>query len=252
VGSIDRTLISTDPKRSMVVSSGNTIKFSTSADYERFALTIKSAALKSKLEAITGNCIGAFPKFEIKKRHSDFATQALRQNCFFLVEAMGTSPPIPRPVLSQLEQTIIVMFLHANRHNYSHLLEEEQPAAASWQVRRAEEYLGANCAEMPNLEAIAAETNVSILSLVRGFRRNRGCSPSEFVRQVRSGRAGKAATNSAVTATVTNLSDTPGCPRCGERMRLIQTLPKTTVLPKLQSYQCLPCRELVTQLVRDR
>jgi transcriptional regulator GlxA family with amidase domain len=84
---------------------------------------------------------------------------------------------------------LLVMFLHANRHNYSHLLERQPSDIAPRQVRSAEEFIEANWNEPISLEAIAAATEVSIRSLFRNFRQSRGYSPMEFLKQVRLRRA---------------------------------------------------------------
>jgi AraC-like DNA-binding protein len=77
------------------------------------------------------------------------------------------------------------MFLHANRHNYRHLLEQEPPGAAPSQVRRAEEYIAANWNRPIGLETLAAVTGVSASSLSRSFRKSRGYTPLQFAKQVR-------------------------------------------------------------------
>ena len=108
-----------------------------------------------------------------------------------LAEMLSESvSPLPTWWISQTEQLLMVMFLCGHRHNYSHLLEQEAPDCAPWQVRRAEDYIEANWQEGITLEALAEVTGVSGFSLFRSFRKTRGYSPFEYASEVRSKRIG--------------------------------------------------------------
>jgi transcriptional regulator GlxA family with amidase domain len=92
---------------------------------------------------------------------------------------------LPPQSLAQYEQSLIVCFLYAGRHNFSHLLEQRQPQPAPWQVRRAEEYIEAN-GELPlTLEALADVTESSGLAISDALQATRGVSPLVFLKQVR-------------------------------------------------------------------
>jgi hypothetical protein len=43
-----------------------------------------------------------------------------------------------------------------------------------------------------------------------------------------------------------NEPDTPCCPRCQGRMKLVRIFPKTYGLPELRSYRCIVCEDVVT------
>ena len=104
----------------------------------------------------------------------------------FLIETMNASvAPIPKIVLAEFEQTLIMSFLHANRNNYSHLLERAPPAVGSWQVRRAEEYIEANCRQAITLEDLRDVGGAGVRCLSQAFKEARGCSLREFADQVR-------------------------------------------------------------------
>jgi transposase-like protein len=45
-------------------------------------------------------------------------------------------------------------------------------------------------------------------------------------------------------------SDTQ-CPNCGHAMRLFRTVPKLGALPKLQSFRCNYCSEVVTEAIEE-
>ena len=65
------------------------------------------------------------------------AAKALRDHVTFLAKVVSESEaPLPRLLLEEFEQTLIVMILHANRHNYSHLLERTARGVATARRRQ--------------------------------------------------------------------------------------------------------------------
>jgi len=107
-----------------------------------------------------------------------------------LVEMVSVSAaPLPRLLLSEYEQTLAVMFLHANRHNHSHLLERATPDLAPWQLLRAEQYIEAHAERAISVDQLTAVAGVGALSLFRAFKKARGLSPLDFANAVRLRRA---------------------------------------------------------------
>ena len=114
----------------------------------------------------------------------------LRRIVHFTVRELDiVGPSAPRSVLSELEQTLMVYFLIANRHNYSHLLYGDPVAPAPWQVRRAEEFIEANWNQPITIEALASVTGASVRSIFKAFRESRGYSPMTFLKKIRLERA---------------------------------------------------------------
>ena len=79
----------------------------------------------------------------------------------------------------------LLTFLAANPHNFSHLLQRDQPRPAPWQVRRVEEYVTANWNRPITVEALAAAAGASTRSVFKAFKDARNCSPMAFVKSVR-------------------------------------------------------------------
>lgn len=183
---VDGTSVAINPDCGVAISANTTtFNMTSAADYERLILIVSAEALTTKLAAIVGHSIEAPLKIHPVQDFARPSARILRDNFMFLVGQLNAGRSLPSLVLDEFEQTIMTMFLHANRHNYSHLLEQEPRDAAPAQVRLAEDYIEANWNKPMSLEAIAAATEVSIRSLFRGFRHSRGYSPSEFLRQVR-------------------------------------------------------------------
>jgi len=187
---IDGASISISSNCSVVISPGEALRVTNDAEYERLVLTIDSTALADKLSAITGVICGEPLKFSPLQNSEASAAKTLRNHFLFLVDKLNASTlPIPNVVLAEFEQTIMVMFLYANRHNYSYLFERPASDVAHWQLCRAKEYIEANWRRAITLEELAKVAGVSAFSLFRSFRKSHGVSPMDFARKVRLCRA---------------------------------------------------------------
>jgi hypothetical protein len=104
-------------------------------------LKIDQDALFKKWTALTGRQPRRDLKFEPVADCRTPEAAYLQRLVMFVVDQLGSSESIPPLALAELEQSIIVAFLCANRHNESRLLDGEAMGTAPWQVRRAEEYI---------------------------------------------------------------------------------------------------------------
>jgi AraC-like DNA-binding protein len=186
---IEGTSVTIDPHCSAVVSADVPFDMTCDADYERLNLNIRVQSLTDKLVAITGQSKVGPLRMAPAQTFRQPAAVMLRRNVMFFVNQLSASASLPSLLLAELEQMILVMFLYANHHNYSHLLGRPAPGVSALQVRRAEEYIEANWNKPIELEDIAAAAGVGFQSLSQMFRRIRGCSPMEFAKQVRLRRA---------------------------------------------------------------
>ena len=174
-----------DSDHSVVISANESFSFANDADYERLTLIINPSALAMKLAAILGEPAHAPLKMNPAQDFKEHSARALRDNFMFLAGQLNSSASLPPLVLAEFEQTLMVMFLHANQHNYSHLLQQEPSDVGLGQVRRAQEYIDANWSKPLSFEAVSAATNVGVRQLFRKFKKSVGCSLIEFLRQTR-------------------------------------------------------------------
>lgn len=157
------------------------------ADYEHVVLRMEPNALADKLAALIGAPVEGPLQFDPLLEFLGAHAKLLRDNFFFLVDMVSTAAaPVPKLLQAEFEQAVMVMFLYASRHRYSHLLEEEALDVTPAEVRRAEDYIAAHWREPLTLEDLAAVTGANVLSLVRSFKRYRGYTPMQYVEQVRS------------------------------------------------------------------
>jgi AraC-like DNA-binding protein len=158
--------------------------------FEHLSMTVRPAALVGKLAALVGDLRAGPLQFNPAVIAS--APQAKRLERllqFVAAEFDPSAAPMPSIMEFELQQSMITSFLLANANNYSGLLLGEPEAAAPWQVRRAEQFIEANWDQPISIEELARVTNVSARSLFSSFKAGRGCSPMEFVKRVRLGRA---------------------------------------------------------------
>jgi AraC-like DNA-binding protein len=171
------------------VSTPGEISFRYTSDFEHLAMLTRPTALMAKLAALVGDLRRGPPVFEPLANGADPRHKALERLVWFVAQEIEHSWPMPPTLLAELQQAMITSFLFANANTYSDLLQGQPVAAAPWQVRRAEQYIEANWNRAITVEALAAATSVSARSLFYSFRAARGCSPMDFVKRLRLGRA---------------------------------------------------------------
>jgi AraC-like DNA-binding protein len=204
---VHRAPIELGPFQSAVMSPGSTMKVTHSHDLEHFVLKIDRDALFNKWTALTGRQPRRDLKFEPLADSRTPEAAYLRRLFMFLVEQLGSSEhSVPPLALAELEQSVIVSFLCANRHDESRLLDREPMGAAPWQVRRAEEYIEAHWDQPITVEALAVATGASARSIFHFFKASRGYGPMVFVKQVRLRHARRMLTMPDKATSVTNVA----------------------------------------------
>lgn len=156
------------------------------ADYEAVVLKVDKEALTNKLVAMTGATVNEPLRVDPVFDSTRPAAKILQQYLPVLANTLSAAvAPLPPWWEKQTEQLLMTMFLCAHRHNYSHLMEDDAPDAAPWQIRRVEEYIEAHWQAPIMLEDLAEVAGVSAFSLFRSFKKTRGYSPLEFAARVR-------------------------------------------------------------------
>ena len=158
--------------------------------FEQLVLRIKAKVLENALITL----LGAKPRgplvFDPTAPPKQPAARLLRELTIFLANQLNsTAANLPKPMLLELEQALVVTFLSAHRHNYTDILESSATEAAPLVLRLVEEYIEANWARAISIEELASQTNTSIRSLYAAFKKYRGYSPMRFAKSVRLRRA---------------------------------------------------------------
>ena len=133
-----------------------------------FALTTEAGQMFRRL---------AFDLCRVVNRPAVDARQGIGQ-CEARRDTPGTTS------VGDLEQQLVSLLLEAQRHNYTRLLSKSQDAGP-WHVRAAEEYMSAHAGQALSLGDICAAAGVNSRTLQYSFRRKRGCTPMQFLRDLR-------------------------------------------------------------------
>ena len=180
------TRIKFDIDETGVIPAGAEMLYDNSAGLEQFVIRIDAAALQSKLGAMVGSAIVKNIEFETRSSFASPQLLRLRRLIEFIVAELDRDDaPVPPQTLEEYEQMLLVCFLTANRHNFTHLLERGPRPPAPWQVRLVEEYIEANWNTPITIEALAAVTGGSARSIFKAFKETRGATPMAFVKTVR-------------------------------------------------------------------
>jgi AraC-like DNA-binding protein len=173
-----------DRNRSTLIPAGAEARVDRGAGNGELRLRLDAAALRDKLGAMIGTAVSGDLEFAAPADGPEM--QRLQRILLFLADQLdGAEAKIPDQVLAEYEQLVMVSFLTANRHNYSHLLERAPRAPAPWQVRLVEEYIEANWRTPLDIETLSAVTGGSTRSIFKAFKEARGVSPMAFVKRVR-------------------------------------------------------------------
>jgi AraC-like DNA-binding protein len=173
-----------EPNRSTLIPAGAEARVDRGAGNGELRLRLDAAALLDKLGAVLGAPVSRDLEFAAPADGPEM--QRLQRILLFLADQLdGAEAKIPDQVLAEYEQLVMMSFLAANRHNYSHLLGRAPRAPGPWQVRLVEEYIEANWRAPLDIEALAAVTGGSTRSIFKAFKEARGVSPMAFVKRVR-------------------------------------------------------------------
>ena len=162
------------------------VEVRTTPDYEVLFVRFSRDALVEELEKMLDREVHSqllfAPAFSLRSA----AGQRLRQLCLDYNEALSADSSGPQSLLAlrELEGDIISLLLRAHSHNYTRLA-NRQAEAGSFQLDAAEQYMRANAHLPLSLGDVCQAAGVNARTLQHSFRRKRGCTPMEFLRNVR-------------------------------------------------------------------
>lgn len=175
--------------------------------YRQMTLKVNAKSLEEKLAALIGSPANRALEFDPVVNLGTPASKHLRRMTDLLAHSLDSfGPEFSFVAVAEFEQALLVAFLCANRHNYTHLLERRPSDSAPWQVRRVEEYIEANWDRPIYVKDVAAITGLSARSIFRTFQQRRGYSPLAFAKQVRLQHARDMLNLAEVTTTVTEVA----------------------------------------------
>lgn len=157
--------------------------------YTQLVLRIEKSALLNNLGILIGQPVNRDLVFgPTEARNPAMAT--LRRSIFdFANDFNARGMYFTDRAAAEVERMVIMKFLMCHQHSYTGLLQREPAPAGSSAVAKAEELIAANWDKPLDIEQMAALAQVSVRSLFRQFKRERGCTPAEFAKRIRLDRA---------------------------------------------------------------
>jgi len=143
-------------------------------------------------------------RFELRP-FSQMLEQAWAQAVNLVVDYARNGVLLPGSAIANLDEFLISLVLSQHPHNYSDDLRRPQKGPAPRLIREAEHLMRVGGLDQTTSK-IAAELKVSLRSLELGFREAHGCTPNEFLRKVRMGKARDALLSPETSTSVTQVA----------------------------------------------
>jgi AraC-like DNA-binding protein len=159
----------------------------TPASFEVLFLRLAGDRITRELEKLLGQDVRGKLVFTHALPMQSVAGARLRDLCTRLASTLcrGRDPMIRNSLsVIALEEEMIRLLLLAQPHNYTRLL-HRGTAAGDWQLRAAEEYMRDHAHLPLSLGDLCVAAGLNARTLQYSFRKKRGCSPMQFLRQVR-------------------------------------------------------------------
>lgn len=171
------------PHSSCLVPAGRPLVLKAEAEFDNLVFRIDRAFLAAKLGAMTGQGEPRLNPNPGLKSCPQGSAQLERLIRFWVTELDGGAAA--QPFLAEIEQTLAVAFLYANPQLIATALPDRSRSLGPGHLRAAEDYIEAHWDQALTLEALAAVTGTSTRSLFHSFRKFRGKTPMQYLKEVR-------------------------------------------------------------------
>jgi AraC-like DNA-binding protein len=178
------------PTTAALHSPGRPAELTANGHIEILSLGLKEAAVVAELEQRLQRSIRTPIQFSPRVDLGSLGGALLRSRVLELCHILDSASKarLHRLGIQQIERALISHLIDAQPHNHTRMLHRFSPAGP-WQVRCAEAFIQAHAHEPLTLGDLASLTGVSARSLEYSFRRSRGYTPMEFLRNIRFERA---------------------------------------------------------------
>ncbi len=175
------------PEFAFVQSPLQAVEVSTTPGYEALFLRFSRDAVVSELQKMLDRETHSPLIFSNALRLQSAAGRRIRVLCNELRRALystshrdaGNSLPVRK-----LEDDIITLLLQAQPHNYTRLLNRQRDARR-YQLDTAEQFMRANAHLPLSLGDICKAAGINARTLQHTFQHKRGCTPMQFLRNIR-------------------------------------------------------------------
>ena len=172
------------------LSSTGVVPSNADADYEhgeeqaQLVFRVTDAAMQRKFTALTGHPISRKFDFAVSDSFENPRQRRLRRLIHAFVHEIEEGD-LSTFASGEFSQLLIVKFLTANRHNWSHALDGRVLSTSPHHVTVVEEYIRANWDKPITIEELVEQTGIGTRSLFATFKKKRGYMPMSFQRLLR-------------------------------------------------------------------
>ncbi len=149
------------------------------------SMRVGQPAIRRKMEALIGDCIVGEIRFDNRENHETPEIASLRRSILYFASELSSPNSYLSLAMKELQELLIINFIFAHKHNFSHLLARRPVAPSPWQLRRVEEFIEANWDKPISVEDLSRVGNASARTLLRHFQNWKAMTPKDFVKQVR-------------------------------------------------------------------
>ena len=184
---VEQESIEVNSEFALVQSPLQAVEVMTASDFEVLFIRLKRDAVIDELRKLLGQETHSDLRFSSAMRLLSAAGRRLRELCDDLRRTLYTTDEgsvrnsLP---LQKLEIDLMTLLLQAQPHNYTRLLNRKAEGGV-WQIGAAEEYMRANAHLPISLGDVCQAAGVNARTLQDSFRKKRGCTPMQFLREVR-------------------------------------------------------------------
>lgn len=175
-----------DPKMASVLTPSLPVHMQWQGVSDKLIIKLERKALESVCGAYLGHALPHPIEFQLAMDLNKEGGLAWRQLIAFLTTSQFiTGANQHSMVTSQIEQLLATTLLTKHPNNYSEALANPTPTPDLPYIRRAEDYIHANCHKPITMQDLAQYAHISTRSLHKGFQEHRGVTPMGYVRLVR-------------------------------------------------------------------
>ena len=189
-------------------SAGEEVDVATPPEQELYFFRIEQGRITAELEKLLDHATSAPLKFKRKVRLDSSAGAEIARGVVHLyqtIEQMRDAGERGAARIAAMETHLMRLLLESQQHNYTRVL-NRRAEIAPFQVRRAIEFIEMNAKKALTLGEIATAAGTNARTLQYSFQKTAGCSPLQYMKRFRMGKARDDLQRSGGEQTVTEIA----------------------------------------------
>jgi AraC-like DNA-binding protein len=184
---VGKEKVSFDHASGVVLSPSRSMRIQTGNNNVSLNVNVPRPLIEAQLRALTGCELQEPLEFEAALRCQREPLAGVWRLVRFIADEIDRDESVllNRLVRERFCETVLTGFLYAQPHTYSSLLHSDVPPAELRYICQVEEFIAAHCEQPINVRDLATIAGVGMSALYAGFKRHRGYTPLEFLKNTR-------------------------------------------------------------------